>query len=131
MMRDLVHKLDIVQSLVPALRTTGTATGSPADLQGYNGAVAEVTAGAWTDGTHTPSLFESADGTTYAAVAAADLQGAFAAIAGTAQQNAIQRVGYIGSKRYIKGMLVSGTSTTGVNSGINIIRGNANSGPLA
>jgi hypothetical protein len=131
MMRDLKSNIDIVQALAPAVRATGTATGAAVPLQGYNAAVVAFSIGAWTDGTHTPSIFDSADGTTYAAAAAADQQGTFTAISGTAQQNAVQKVGYVGIKPFIKPMLVSGTSTTGAAAEAFVIRGHANQGPLA
>lgn len=131
MQRDLKSHIDIVQSLAPAARTNGTSTGVAVDLQGFGGAVVEFIAGAWTDGAHTPQIFDSADGTTFAQAAAADQQGSPAAISGTAQQNAVQRIGYIGGKRYIKGMLVSATATTGAIVGANVVRGYPNNGPLA
>jgi len=131
MFRDMKSHLDVAPSLAPATRATGTATGDAVDLQNYTGAMAVFRTGAWTDGTHTPALFESADGTTYAAVAAADLGGTFTAVSGTAGQNGVQRVDYRGGKRYVKGMLVSGTSTTGLLSGLDIVRGNPVNGPLA
>lgn len=131
MQRDLKSHIDIVPSLVPAARTNGTATGNAVDLQGYGGAMVAFSAGAWTDGVHTPAIFDSADGTTYAQAAAADQQGSPAAISGTAQQNAVQRIGYVGGKRYIKAMLVSATATTGAVVGAEVIRGYPNNGPLA
>jgi hypothetical protein len=131
MKRDLKTTLDVVQSLAPAARTNGTATGAAVDLQGFDGAVLEFSAGAWTDGTHTPALHESADGTTYAAVGTADQQGTLTALSGTAQQNAVQRVGYIGSKRYVKAMVVTASATTGALSAANVIRGHARQEPVA
>lgn len=128
-MRDLKSNIDIVQSLAPAARTAA-GTGAAVDLQGYEGAVVEIAFGAWTDGTWTPSLTESADGTTYSAVGTADLQGTFSAVSGTAGQNSVQRVGYIGANRYLK-PVISGTGTTGILSSANVIRGHAHRNPLS
>lgn len=128
-MRDLKSQIDSVQSLLPAARTNGTATGAAVDLQGFQGAVAEFVAGAWTDGSHTPTIFDSADGTTYAQAAAQDLQPGVA-VAGTAQQNANQRVGYLGSKRYIKPALITTGATTGAVVGANVLRGYPNNAPV-
>ena len=130
-MRDLKSNIDVAQSIAPAARTTGTTTGAAVDLQNKDSAVIEYTTGAWTDGTHTPSVQESTDGTSFTDVGTADLQGTFTAVSGTAGQNGVQRVGYVGTKRYVRGMEVHGTSTTGVISGVNVIRGDPRLGPLA
>lgn len=129
MQRDLKSNIDIVQSLAPAART-GAGTGGGVDLQGYESAVAEVSLGAWTDGTWTPKLQESDDNTSFDDVGTGDLQGAFTAVSGTAGQNKIQRVGYIGAKRYVRGFL-TGTGTTGIVSAFNIVRGHASRQPLS
>lgn len=133
MMRDLKDNIDVVQTIAPlsAVRATGTATGAAVDLQGYDAAVAVFNAGAWTDGQHTPSLFDSPDGTTYTVVPASNLQGAFTAVTSAALQNATQRVGYIGPNRFLKGMLVGAGITTGLPSDMTIIRGSARVKPLA
>lgn len=133
MMRDLKDNLDVVQTIAPlsAVRATGTATGAAVDLQGYDAAVAVFNAGAWTDGTHTPSLFDSPDGTTYTVVPASNLQGAFTPVTSAAGQSATQRVGYVGPNRYVKGMLVGAGITTGLPSDMSIIRGSARLKPLA
>jgi len=131
MLRDMKSQHDVVQSLAPAVRATGTNAGGAVDLQGYYGAMAVFSIGAWTDGTHTPSLLESADGTTYTAVNATDQRGTFTAVSGTAGQNAVQRVDYIGNLRYIKGNLVTAGVTTGAPAGIDVVRGRPSIGPLA
>ena len=41
----------------------------------------------------------------------------------SANQNAVQRVGYIGSKRYLRGVLTSTGATVGANIGILILLG--------
>lgn len=133
MMRDLKDNLDVVQTIAPlsAVRATGTATGAAVDLQGYDAAVAVFNNGAWTDGTHTPSVQDSPDGTTYTAVPSSNLQGAFTPITGTAQNNSMQRVGYLGSNRYLRGMLIGASVTTGVPADMIVIRGSAKVKPLA
>lgn len=133
MMRDLKDNIDVVQSIAPlsAVRATGTATGAAVDLQGYDAAMAVYNIGAWTDGTHTPSLQDSPDGTTYTAVPASNLQGSFTAVSGTAGQSTVQRVGYIGPNRYLRGFLVGAGITTGVPSDMTIVRGSARVKPLA
>jgi hypothetical protein len=123
-MRDLKNRLAAASSLVPAVRTA-TANGTGVDLQGYESAVVVFNVGAWTDGTHTISVQESdVSGSGYAAVAAGDLLGTLTAISGTGQQNAVQMVGYRGSKRYIRAIVtVTGSPSTGAAVGGVVVRG--------
>ena len=124
--RDLKSNIDIVTSLAPAARTA-TASGSGVDLRGYESAVATFITGTVTDGTHTPSVEESDDDSTYTAVASADLLGSLAALA----SNVVQRVGYRGGSRYIRAKItVSGASTGAVDAAL-VIRGNATRQPLS
>lgn len=120
--RDLVHKLDAQPSLAPAVRNA-TATGSAVDLRGFDSAMVLVHVGAWTDGSHTPSLEASADGVSFAAVAAGELQGAFAAVTGGGGANLAQAVGYVGPARYLRAKLTVSGATTGAAAGIVILRG--------
>lgn len=114
MLRDLKSNLAAAPSLNPAARTA-TANGTAVDLQGAKSALAVLSVGAWTDGTHTPKLQEGelADGSDAADVAADNLEGAFTAIAGAGQANAIQRVGYKGTKRYLRVVMTVAGATTG------------------
>lgn len=106
-------------TLAPAARTAA-ATGTTIDLQGYEGALIQAVVGTITDGTHTLTVEESADGTTWTAVAAADLTGSFANLA----SNTNQKVGYRGTKRYIRvNTTVSGATTGGVYSVV-VVRSN-------
>lgn len=66
--RDLISNIQTKLSLAPAARVTGTATGTAVDLRGTDSAAIVVAFGAYTDGTHTPSLEHSVDGTTYSGV---------------------------------------------------------------
>lgn len=130
-MRDLKSNVDVAFSLAPAARTNGTADGSAVNLDGYRGAEVVFNFGAWTDGTHTPSLLESADGTTYTPVGTADLDGTLAAVSGTAGQNAVQRQGYLGTCQYLKARLVTASATTGALSSATVVRGYPALRPLA
>lgn len=121
MKRDLKSAVDAAHSLPPLVRTA-SANGAGVDLAGYDSAFLLVHFGAWTDGTWTPKMQESDDNAAFTDVAAADLQGSFTAVSGTAGQNTVQRVGYIGAKRYVRGVL-TGTGTTGVNAGMTVVRG--------
>lgn len=119
---DIVDDVKVVASLPPLATTDGTRTGTAVDLFGYRAAMVIVDVGARTDGTHTPSLLESDDNSSYTAVAAGNLQGSFTAIAGSGQQNAVQQVGYIGTCRYLKAKIVTTGSTTGVVVGMHIVK---------
>lgn len=125
-MRDLKSKIDIIQSIPPAVHST-TQTGTGVDLQGFDSAVAEVSTGADVGSTHAPVLEESdVLGSGYTAVAVADLLGAFSADIGAAS---IERVGYKGNKRFIR--VVVTTSGASLAYGANIIRGKATQMPLS
>lgn len=103
-------------TLNTALRTNGTVNGTGVDTAGtgnfFRSAMLLVLAGAVTDGTHTVTLQESDDNTTFTDVAAADLQGSLTAVT-TANANTVQRQSYLGAKRYLRAKVVTGSATTG------------------
>jgi hypothetical protein len=114
---------DIRQSLKPLARTA-SANGSGVDLLGYDGAMIVVDAGTVTDGTHTVSLEESADNSTFTAVAAGNLEGTLPALI-TTNDDQIHTAEYRGTKRYVRGVItVTGSPSTGAVVGIAVIRGN-------
>lgn len=125
-MNDMKNHMDLANSLTPAARTA-SANGSGVDLQGFHGALAVVICGTRTDGTHTPSLEESDDNSTFTAVAAADMEGTFAAIA----TGVNQRVGYKGRARYIRLVTTVSGATTGAVYGMGVVRGFAHREPVA
>jgi hypothetical protein len=121
-MRDLYNRVDAAASLHPAARSA-SANGTGVDLQGYEACEVVVEFGAWTDGTHTPKIQESDDNTTFTDVAAADQLGSFTAVSSAAGQNAVQRVGYRGSKRYLRVVMTVAGATTGALSAAQVLRG--------
>ena len=127
--RDLLRNTLVTQSLSPAARTNGTATGAAVDLRGFDGAMITVSFGTWTDGTHTPSLNHSVDGVSYAACAASDLDNAFTAVSSGAGSNTIQQVGYIGSRRFVQVVMVTSGATTGAVSQASVIAGYPGNAP--
>lgn len=128
--RDLKNTLDVVHSLEPAVRATGTANGAVADLLGFNSAAVVVYFGAYTNGTHTPTLEHSDDGTTFVATVSTDLDGSFVAVSSAGGANTLQRVGYRGSKRYLRAVMTVASGATGAASAAAIIRGDAGSEPV-
>lgn len=121
--KSIIDKTATTQSLASAARTV-TANGTAVDLQGYQGVVVTFNMGAWTDGTHTPVLQESADNSTFTAVGAADLDGSFTAVSGTASDAVSQTVGYTGNLRYVRASLTVAGASVGALSGATLIRTN-------
>lgn len=128
--RDLRNTVDAAHSLEPATRATGTSNGVAVDLMGYNAAALLVYFGTYTNGTHTPSLEHSDDGTSFSAVQAAELDGAFTPVTSSGGVGSIQRVGYRGSKRYLRAVMVVTGGATGAASCATILRGKAGMEPL-
>jgi hypothetical protein len=122
-MRDIKSNIKVAQSLVP-LNRTAAGNGAGIDLQGFDSACIEFSAGAI--GGTTPSFTfevqESDDNTTFTAVADADLQGTEPVVT---TANGVTVVGYIGAKRYIRAALktVTGTSPT-LDCAANVVLGN-------
>ena len=117
-----------------AIGTSTTTAGIVIDRQGYEGVEFVIQSGTLTDGTYTP-LVEHGDlvGLGDAvAVADAELLGTEAAAAFVAaDDNAVQRVGYVGGKRYVRLSIVSaGVSTGGTISAV-ALRGPAHDLPIA
>ncbi len=127
--RDLLRITLASQSLAPALRATGTSTGTSVDLRGFDAAVIIVNFGAYTDGTHTPSLVQSTDGVTFTACAASDLDGSFSAVSSSAGANTTQQVGYIGAQRYVAVVMTTTGATTGAYSNASVIAGYPRNAP--
>src|SRR5437879_2885230 len=102
---DLYNRIGVVPDLNPSARTASTnSTGIDRTAYGGNSdaLVGVLVAGAWTDGTHAWKLQDSPDNSVWTDVTAPFLQGAFTSIAGAGQQNALQKVGYIGTQRYVR-----------------------------
>lgn len=103
------------------LAYTDTAS-SWLDTAGFNAAEIVVTIGALTgvDGSNyiLPVLQEcdTTVGTSATAVAAADVYGAFTKVDSTSEDSVVQRVGYCGSKRYVRVNL--DYTGTGISAGI-------------
>jgi hypothetical protein len=130
--RDLLRITLVTPSLFPAARTNGTATGATVDLRGYDGALITVTFGAYTDGTHTPSVVQSSDGITFVpCVYGTDLDANsnLAAVSSSAGSDTIQQIGYIGSMRYLAVVMTTSGATTGALSSANVIAGYPRSAP--
>jgi hypothetical protein len=129
---DLYNRIGVVLDVTPAAHTT-TTTSTGIDRTAYEGnsdaLVGVLVTGAWTDGTHTCKLQDSPDNSVWTDVAAVYLQGAFVAVSGTGQQNALQKVGYLGIQRYVRAVDTVSGATTGAIYGFFWIVGGAHNLP--
>lgn len=82
MLIDGKSNITVAVSLVPASRTAGAANGTAVNLRNYHGATVVFSTGALGGGTATPTIEESADGSTnWTAIPAERLNGTLAAVA--------------------------------------------------
>ena len=121
--RDLKNNIDAAHSLEPAVRPTGTYNGTSVDLAGYHAALLLLYVGAYTNGTHTPTLEHSDDNVSFTTASAAELDGSFTPISSAGSANSVQRVGYRGSKRYVRAVMTVASGATGAASAALIVRG--------
>lgn len=129
-LRDLYHNALVKTSLAPSVRVNGAVNGTSVDLRGYDAALVSVAFGAYTDGTHTPSLEHSVDGATFSVVAASDMNGSFAAVNSSGGANTIQSVGYLGQQRYVRVVMTVTGATSGAASYAGVVVGQPRSAPV-
>lgn len=126
-MKDLKSKISVAITIASAL-IDETVEGETVDLQGFKSAAITFAAGTVTNGTHTPTIQESDNGSDWDDVAANDRVGALAAIT----TDSVQTVGYKGVKRYIRAVsTVTGSPATGGQYSALVIRGNPDLAPTA
>lgn len=130
-MRDLHNNISPAYTIEPKTITTGTITGDPVDVKGFQAAELVVVTGTITDGTMTCELQESdVSGSGFAAVADADLIGTEPVFI-LSDDKVVKRCGYIGSKRYLKCVITASGATTGGPMAALILRGHAAIAPVA
>lgn len=117
-MRDIASGLDFLQAFPPkAAVTDGTAQVSNIlDRQGYDAVVLALTTGTLTDvdAEWSVLLEESDDGASFTAVADKDLVGTEALAGFTfANDNACRKLGYVGSKRYLRATVDDDVANSG------------------
>jgi len=127
--RDLENRVSVAISLNPAARTA-SANGSTVDLQGYDSAVIVFTFGTWTDGTHTPSVQHSTDGSSWTTCDTNSLNGSFTAVSSGGGSGTVQKIGYTGGYRYVRAVLTVAGATTGALSSANVLRGHPSQMPV-
>lgn len=112
--QDQYHDVSGVNALnSQTIGSNGTVNGNSIDLIGYKACTIFIQTGTVTDGTHVPSLEDSDDGSTWGAVAAANVLGPPSDIV-AADDNKVKRIGYAGKKRYCRLVITSSGVTTGV-----------------
>jgi len=139
---DLANNTAVALSYKPTV-TTAAANGTGVDLQGYKSATLVAFIGAEGDTLSSSVHFEislehSDDNSTFSDVTQSDItNGTIAAggiwlkLDGTAGGNPdttglVTQVGYIGGKRYIRGVIAkTGTHSTGTPIGLLVVKGNA------
>ncbi len=136
-MKDLYHNVSVTHLLDPQVATTAK-TSAGLDLQGFASANVLFVIGAAGDtlsgGIYwTLKLQESDDNSSYSDVLASDLLNGSATVVinSLSLDQATYSFGYIGSKRYLKGVATpTGTHTNGTPLGIVGLRGAASYNPV-
>jgi hypothetical protein len=106
--------LEVKQAIAPQVAgSDGAVNGTSISLSDNLSAVVVFSVGTLTDGSFTPSVEESDDGgSTWTAVAAADLRGTLVAVT-TSNDPKIQQVVYQGELGMIRPVITAATTTDG------------------
>lgn len=114
---DVYNRITGAPALVPTAARTTSANGTAVDMTAYNanGLTFLVLAGTITDGTHTFSLQDSPDNSTWTNVASPFIQqGATVAFTSSTTSGAVLKFGYLGLNRYVRLVCtVTGSPATG------------------
>jgi len=130
--RDLKNNIKIANALnIASISTNTTTAGVEIDTQGYESVTFEIITGARTDGTVTPLIQESDVLGSYSGSVDDDNLIGLETDAALSVAQSRSRIGYIGTKRYVKLSLVSTSVTTGLTAGASVILGNPKSAPVA
>lgn len=138
-MRDLYDRLSAVVALAPGAKVIATTNGTAVDLlsvnNGNNSCMFSVVAGQITDGTHTFSLQDSPDNSTWTNVAAPYIQGAGQSFTSATASGAVVKLGYLGNangnSRYVRLVSTVTSATTGGYYSAIAVLGEGNSLPAA
>lgn len=129
--RDLHNNIFAERALNMAAITTDTTTvGNVIDMQGYDSVEFILETGVITDGDYELILTEAdTSGGSYTAVADIDLLGTEPAFAADTDDQKLGRVGYVGSKQFLKATILSDNTSTGGTVAVLAIKGNKNDAP--
>lgn len=131
-MQDIYNQVGAVQSIAPQA-ITADVNGSSADLAVgmFDRAVILIAVGAYTDGTHTFEVQESADNSAWSAVADANLEGTEPVIDAAGDANAVHKIRYTGTSRYLRVVVTSSGTTSGALFSATILKTNPKDTPVA
>lgn len=127
--RDLVSNIAVRESIRPAV-ATDTVTGEIVDTRGFRSAAVLIATGALAgSGNQTPKLQHSHTTTSgdFVDVEPSDLQGSFPEALAA---NSAVKVGYIGSRRYLRVVVTHNSGTSVARSAV-ILLGDAEQQPAA
>ncbi|MEK9627839.1 MAG: hypothetical protein VW455_02330 [Nitrospinota bacterium] len=117
-MKDMKNNFDAINSIDPD-DYIADENGAGVDIRDFRASAIVFSVGTVTDGTHTPKIQESDDNSNWNDVNANDQEGSLVDLV----SNTNQRVGYKGSKRYLRAVLTVVGATTGAQVAAMIIRG--------
>ena len=133
-MKDLHSNIKVSPAIDPAAIIAGNATktGNTIDVNGYGSLEFIIISGAITDSTFTTTMYhgDESDMSDEEAVADADLIGTEPVLVAT-DDSETHRVGYKGSKRYVRIKVVQTGATTGGFLCAVAIQGHPERGPVA
>lgn len=117
-MRDIYNSVLVKASLKPVARTA-TANGTAVDrVDGSNAsmfqdALVVINSGTVTDGTHTITIEDSDDNSTWATVTSSGYEGDAPPALTSANDEAVYETRYVGGKRYLRVVTTVSGATTG------------------
>ncbi|CAM5425291.1 hypothetical protein ATER59S_02464 [Aquamicrobium terrae] len=129
-MRDIAHNIDAMAVFQPAI-LSATDESDPIDLLGFNSAAIIVSTGAIAgSGNFTAKIQHSDDGDDsppdWDDVEATHLHGALPAVLAA---NECYRIGYAGSRRWLR-VVITKNSGTSIGAGVIVIKGDPHSAPV-
>lgn len=129
--RDALANSSPAQTIRPQA-LAADVTGETVEVRGFEEVEIELDVGLYTDGSFTFTAQESADGSAWTNVAAADLDGSFPTLSAS-NDNQLHRLGYIGGARYLRVNVAEPTSPdpTGVVASVTIQRRRPHHAPVS
>jgi hypothetical protein len=134
--KDLHSNIKLSPCINPAAIVNGNAvtTGATIDTQGFESLEFVIQSGTITDGTLTPAVYEgdASNMSDEASVATADLIGTIAgATYAITDDNVTKKIGYRGSKRYVRIKITQAGASTGGYFCALAVQGGARNAPVA
>lgn len=132
-LRDIYNNKKVNIGLdVAVIGSNTTTVGNIIDMQGFDSIMWEMFIGALTDGSYLPLIEDGEDAGLSDAAPVVDDQLLGTEVDATiAAANAISKIGYVGSKRYVRLSMVSTGVTTGATVGATALQGHAHISPVA